>query len=195
MKNPHSKNPQEKWGKTAVPKKRKIRYTDFIKQGTAKKTAKEAEKQVGGFYMKKKIVNRILCGMLTLGCVLGSQAGVMLASADEATDTLDVFINMSWYPNDSFTGIIPDLIKEETGVDLNVTIATDSNQLGVMIGSGELPDLVFTDTRTGPVCLIPMCAIPTPNWKVTTAHLLQKQEKKQRTSAKVFHQMVITTHY
>ena len=44
--------------------------------------------------MKKKIVNRILCGMLTLGCVLGSQAGVMLASADEATDTLDVFINM-----------------------------------------------------------------------------------------------------
>ena len=40
--------------------------------------------------MKKKIVNRILCGMLTLGCVLGSQAGVMLASADEATDTLDV---------------------------------------------------------------------------------------------------------
>lgn len=97
--------------------------------------------------MKKKIVNRILCGMLTLGCVLGSQAGVMLASADEATDTLDVFINMSWYPNDSFTGIIPDLIKEETGVDLNVTIATDSNQLGVMIGSGELPDLVFTDTE------------------------------------------------
>lgn len=64
-----------------------------------------------------------------------------------STDTLDVFINMSWYPIDSFTGAIPELIREKTGVDLNVTIATDSNQLGVMIGSGEIPDLVFTDVE------------------------------------------------
>lgn len=96
--------------------------------------------------MKKRLASMVLCSMLTAGCVLG-QPGILRVSADEAMDTLDVFINIPWYPIDSFTGIIPDLIKEETGVDLNVTIATDTNQLGVMIGSGELPDLVFTDTE------------------------------------------------
>ncbi len=145
--------------------------------------------------MKKKIVNRILCGMLTLGCVLGSQAGVMLASADEATDTLDVFINMSWYPNDSFTGIIPDLIKEETGVDLNVTIATDSNQLGVMIGSGELPDLVFTDTELDRLSNPNVCYSYTELESDYGASFAEAREEAARTSAKVFHQMVITTHY
>ncbi len=62
-------------------------------------------------------------------------------------DTLEVFINMSWYPTDKFEGIIPNLIKEATGVDLNVTIATSNEQLGVMISSGELPDLIYTDSE------------------------------------------------
>lgn len=62
---------------------------------------------------------------------------------------LSIFMNMSWYPVDSFTGKIPDKIKEKTGVDLDVTIATDANQLGVMIASGELPDLVYTDDTGG----------------------------------------------
>lgn len=69
---------------------------------------------------------------------------------DEATGTgeelvvLDVFINHVWYREDEFVGIIPELVKEATGVDLNVTIATDPQQLGVMIASGDLPDLIFT---------------------------------------------------
>ena len=77
----------------------------------------------------------------------GTQNSTEQSSAKTTMDTLDIFINMSWYPVSKFEGIIPDIIKSKTGVDLNVTIATDSNQLGVMIGSGELPDLVFTDTE------------------------------------------------
>jgi len=121
--------------------------------------------------MKKKIVALILvAGMVSsslLGCVSNAppaSSGETTANADvqegdaeeEAAEegaaeqgsenaVLDVFINHSWYPVDSFTGIIPDYIKEQTGIDLNVTIATNSDQLGLMIASGDLPDIVFSD--------------------------------------------------
>lgn len=88
----------------------------------------------------------------------GTQAGATEAQTEEGTaaggeeqaqaegeyETLDIFINESWWPVDTFTGIIPDAIKEATGVDLNVTIAADDSQLGLMIASNELPDLIFT---------------------------------------------------
>lgn len=65
---------------------------------------------------------------------------------NEAKDIveLDIFINESWWPIDTFTGIIPEAIQEATGVKLNVTVAADQNQLGLMIASNELPDLIFT---------------------------------------------------
>lgn len=119
--------------------------------------------------MKKKLILLFLCSTIITGALLSgcgskapketpSDAGQEQsqtssvkeeeASAEEQPlDTLDIFVNFSWYPVDSFTGIIPDLIKEKTGVDLNVTIATSGDQLGVMIGSGEIPDLVFTDVE------------------------------------------------
>lgn len=118
--------------------------------------------------MKKKLISILLCmSMVTTllaGCSSGAEETAISATEEEVSkeseangsanqaetgtlDTLDIFINMSWYPVDSFTGIIPEYIKEATGVDLNVTIATDSSQLGVMIGSGEVPDLVFTDVE------------------------------------------------
>lgn len=75
-------------------------------------------------------------------------SGAENTSADvKETDKLSIFINMPWYEVDSFTGIIPDEIKRNTGVDLDVTLATDANQLGVMIGSGDLPDMIFTDVE------------------------------------------------
>lgn len=69
------------------------------------------------------------------------------ASSDATGEVkkLTCFINMPWYPVNSFTGKIPEAIKAATGVDLDVTIATDNSQLGVMISSGELPDIIFTD--------------------------------------------------
>ena len=113
----------------------------------------------------KKIVSILLClGMvisLLAGCQNSSktdatgdnvsetgEASAETKSGEEGNDSLkklSIFVNMSWYPVDSFTGKIPEAIKKATGVDLDVTIATDSSQLGVMIASEELPDLIFTD--------------------------------------------------
>ena len=65
------------------------------------------------------------------------------AVAEEPVE-LDIFINESWWPIDTFTGIIPEAIQAATGVKLNVTVCTDDNQLGLMIASNDLPDLIFT---------------------------------------------------
>ena len=59
--------------------------------------------------------------------------------------TLTCFIGHSWYPVDTFTGIIAEQITKDTGVTLDMTIAADGNQLGVLIASGDLPDMVYTD--------------------------------------------------
>lgn len=66
---------------------------------------------------------------------------------EEEIQELEVFINHSWYPVNSFEGIIPEEITKQTGVKLNVTVATDASQLGVMIGAGEIPDLIFTSSE------------------------------------------------
>lgn len=57
---------------------------------------------------------------------------------------LDVFINFTWYTNEQFEGLIPEEITKRTGVKLNVTKAADDKQLGLMIASGTLPDIIFT---------------------------------------------------
>lgn len=74
----------------------------------------------------------------------GTSDGKEQAQAEGEYETLDIFINESWWPVDTFTGIIPDEIKEAIGVDLNVTVVADDSQLGLMIASNELPDLIFT---------------------------------------------------
>ncbi|HUX49436.1 MAG TPA: extracellular solute-binding protein [Spirochaetia bacterium] len=63
--------------------------------------------------------------------------------------TLSIFINDTWYPTKTFTGIIPEQITKDTGVKLDPTIAVNDQQLGVMIASGSLPDLVYTPTLLG----------------------------------------------
>jgi putative aldouronate transport system substrate-binding protein len=60
---------------------------------------------------------------------------------------LDLFVNFTWFMTDSWTGIIPEEITRKTGVKLNVTRAVDDSQLGMMIASGNLPDLIFTETE------------------------------------------------
>lgn len=57
---------------------------------------------------------------------------------------LTVFLNHTWYSTEKYEGIIPEEITKATGVTLNPTKAMDSQQLGMMIASGDLPDLVFT---------------------------------------------------
>lgn len=76
-------------------------------------------------------------------CMLMSLTTVT-AAADEEPVTLTIFIDHTWYPVESFTGIIPEYITEKTGVTLDVSVALDTNQLGVMLASGDLPDLIYT---------------------------------------------------
>ena len=57
---------------------------------------------------------------------------------------LDIFVDQTWWPVDNFEGIFPEYITEQTGVKLNVTVAADSQQLGLMLSSGDLPDLIYT---------------------------------------------------
>lgn len=61
--------------------------------------------------------------------------------------TMTCFINHTWYWTDKFEGIIPEAITERTGVALDVTRAVDDKQLGLMIASGDLPELVYTSTE------------------------------------------------
>lgn len=72
-----------------------------------------------------------------------------IATSTEKTDansgeeaTLDVFIDQSWWPVSESKGIIPEAIEAATGVKINLTVTADDNQLGLMIASGELPDMV-----------------------------------------------------
>lgn len=126
----------------------------------------------------KRHVKKIIGVLLTLCLMSGMLAGCSSvreaspadnrAQTDTGTDTdaktdagttspdtpdsngaeLDIFINESWWPVDTWTGIIPEAITKATGVKLNVTIAADENQLGLMIASNELPDLIFTQYET-----------------------------------------------
>jgi putative aldouronate transport system substrate-binding protein len=111
----------------------------------------------------KKMLKRMLC--ITLCVVIGfslltacskekeeTQPTSETPSKAEATDgattddvvELTVFIDHTWYDTDQFTGIIPEEITAQTGVRLVPIKAVDAMQLGVMVASNDLPDLIYT---------------------------------------------------
>lgn len=109
----------------------------------------------------KKLLSLLLIAIMSLSFVgCGEKKEAATPKANESTESnansgeakngddspvvLDTFINHTWYTNEDFTGRIPEKITELTGVTLNVTKAADETQLGLMIASGELPDLIFT---------------------------------------------------
>ncbi len=65
------------------------------------------------------------------------------AKTDEVVE-LTLFIDAFWYPVREWAGPIAEKLTEKTGVKMKVTVATDDNQLPLMIASGDLPDLIFT---------------------------------------------------
>lgn len=84
----------------------------------------------------------------------GQSAGDTGESAVAETASLDLFVNHTWWPLPEWTGSVPEYITEQTGVDLNVTVAADSQQLPLMISSGELPDLIYTDNTGNMITLL-----------------------------------------
>ncbi len=61
--------------------------------------------------------------------------------------TLTLFADCTWLPFDTLDGIVPQWIKEQTGISIDMTKATDSNQISLLIASGDLPDLIMTDNQ------------------------------------------------
>jgi putative aldouronate transport system substrate-binding protein len=100
----------------------------------------------GGIVMKRKLSLIALC-VLAAAVSLASCGGAReKQQASAGPVTLSIFIDHPWYPVESFSGYIPEEITRLSGVVLEPTIAIDGQQLGVMIGSGELPDLVYTSS-------------------------------------------------
>ncbi|MDR3121356.1 MAG: hypothetical protein LBU58_08510, partial [Clostridiales bacterium] len=56
----------------------------------------------------------------------------------------DIFFNFTWWPDTEWKGVIPEEVTRLTGVSFNVGVALDEQQLGVMIASGDLPEIVST---------------------------------------------------
>ena len=88
--------------------------------------------------MKRKVLVSMLCASM-----IGSMMTGMTVSADEPV-TLDLYLDFTWFPTDSWTGIIPETLTENGGVTFDVTRSADDSQLGLMIASGDLPDVIFT---------------------------------------------------
>ena len=59
--------------------------------------------------------------------------------------TFTMFVNHTWFWVDSFgERPIDDEITKRTGVSLKITKASDDSQLGILVASGSLPDLIYT---------------------------------------------------
>ncbi len=89
--------------------------------------------------MKKRLLATLLTLMLVATCCIAP------AAADDDTTTLDLFVNHTWWPLPDWSGSIPEYITQQCGVNLNVTVAADMQQLPLMLASGELPDLIYCD--------------------------------------------------
>ncbi|MBQ6528387.1 MAG: hypothetical protein IJI38_07675, partial [Clostridia bacterium] len=68
---------------------------------------------------------------------------VSVAMADEPV-TLSLFVDESWWPYDTWEGAIPEKFNENVNVKIEAIRAADSNQLPMMVASGDMPDLVCT---------------------------------------------------
>ncbi|MDR1541283.1 MAG: extracellular solute-binding protein [Clostridiales bacterium] len=55
-----------------------------------------------------------------------------------------VLFNYSWFPADNFNGVIPEEITKRLGVTLKPSVVIDNQQLGTLIASGDLPDIIAT---------------------------------------------------
>jgi putative aldouronate transport system substrate-binding protein len=98
--------------------------------------------------MKKGIL-LLMCTMLTAlmpGCK-GASDKTSGGKAGEPVN-LSILVNMDWFFYDTWGGrAVDDLITEKTGIRLDITRAADDQLLPVLMASGELPDLIYTDSR------------------------------------------------
>lgn len=103
--------------------------------------------------MKIRVKRCLLAALALLFCLAACGPGSSLPVPDRDADpvaeepvSLSCYINHPWYVAGSFQGVIPEEITRQTGVTLDVTVATDNAQLGVMIATQSLPDLIYSSS-------------------------------------------------
>ena len=126
--------------------------------------------------MKKKFLAMLLCTVMLAGCQMtdsteggdisaGESEEVVAENSQDTAETttasdaveLDLYLDFTWFPTDSWTGIIPETLTENGGVYFNVTRSADDSQLGLMIASGDLPDVIWTDKEIDRLCDSNLC--------------------------------------
>lgn len=83
------------------------------------------------------------------------EGGESLTTGDAVQ--LDLYLDFTWFPTDSWTGIIPEEMTKRGGVQFDVTRSADDSQLGLMIASGDLPDVIFTSEEIDRLCDSKLC--------------------------------------
>lgn len=67
---------------------------------------------------------------------------------DTSPITFSCYLDFDWYAVDTWgNDEVSQEITRRTGVSLDVTKGSDLNQLGVLLASGDLPDIIFMDTN------------------------------------------------
>lgn len=87
----------------------------------------------------------------------GEDAGKDESASSGDAVTLDLYVNFTWFPTDSWSGIIPEEMTKNGGVHFDVTRTADDSQLGLLIASGELPDVIFTEKEIDRLCDSNLC--------------------------------------
>ena len=66
------------------------------------------------------------------------------ASPDSSTEvpTLTIFVDETWWPYEKWEGAVPEEFESRVGVNIEVIRAADSNQLALMVASGDMPDII-----------------------------------------------------
>ncbi|MDR1971330.1 MAG: hypothetical protein LBQ46_05360 [Treponema sp.] len=76
------------------------------------------------------------------------------AAGSKAPVTFTIWVDMPWFWYDKYEGKeVADKMTEISGVKLEMTRAVDTTQLPIMIASGNLPDLIYTDFQNSIVGL------------------------------------------
>ena len=87
----------------------------------------------------------LLC--ILFACLLAVPLVALSAEAQNEPITLTCLVNHTWFPSDTFTGIIPEEITRATGVKLEIIVAKNEQHLNMLLSSNDLPDLVYTSTQ------------------------------------------------
>ncbi len=90
--------------------------------------------------MKKRLISLLVALLLVVSAAVPALAEVEWDPTKEVK--LTMFADITWLAWDALDGICAQFMAENTGVTIELTKATDANQLALMIASGNLPDLI-----------------------------------------------------